>query len=200
MKDWAPHFPGFPLYLQSQAQRLGKGVETRPPTCGHHRVLTFGVGFVHVGWTRFPAGLIAYLGKQVLKMTLRTLMYFSTGVTGRMRNRSGSSILGFGVGVSSSHLSNWNTIPETEKVRCGNVPSSFPQKRCVAKNSGCLCQLHGYRWGGRQDWHTGRLSPKLWLTAVPTCCLQLIYIPEKEFEKLLQVMYLKCQLGSRTNL
>ena len=54
---------------------------------------------------------ISYLGKQVLKKTLRTLMYFSTGLTGRMRNRSGSSILGFGVAGSSSHLISWNTIP-----------------------------------------------------------------------------------------
>lgn len=66
--------------------------------------------FLPVRMARLPgarlllAGPISYLGKKACKAILRTWIYFSTGVTGRMRNRSGSSILGLGVLASSSHL------------------------------------------------------------------------------------------------
>lgn len=106
-------------------------METGLPPAGCHSVLTFG------GWLCAPGAntLISYLGKQGFKMTLRTLMYFSTGVTGRMRNRSGSSILGFGVGGSSSPSSSCNITPEMDRVRLrlvGPFSASPPRTRHFA--------------------------------------------------------------------
>lgn len=72
---------------------FGRGQSPGPSAC---QVLALG------SWLRAPAAnAISHLGNQELKRALRTLMYLSTGVTGRMRNRWGSSILGFGVGASS---------------------------------------------------------------------------------------------------
>ena len=105
---------------------LRKAVETGFPPAGCRCVLTFG------GWLCAPGvnTLISYLAKQGFKTTLRTLMYFSTGVTGWMRNRSGSSILGFGVGGPSSPSSNCNITPEMGSVRLrlvGAFSASCPE-------------------------------------------------------------------------
>lgn len=109
-------FPG-PLLLPSPGGRRGwqsgdsnlmrgrgKAVETGLPTCpvlltSYLRRLALGTGTKHTAqWGLFVTGESKYLNT-----TWQTLMYFSTGVTGRMRNLSGSSILGFGAGALSSH-------------------------------------------------------------------------------------------------
>ena len=85
-------------------ERAGNPPPRRPGAAVFLPVQVAGPTSSNTGETPFPVGLISYLAKQVLKRTLLTLMYFSTGVTGRMRKRSGSSILGFGVAGSSSRL------------------------------------------------------------------------------------------------